>query len=146
MRGCLLLFSSQSFVFSLSKEAKIKINTVFLVVYRHKTWSTSLEQEQIEGAGWWGEHFEFRGWSKERFRCVRERVFPKFCFSANIIRMSKSRSLKICRLHRHVSFLGSEFLLGQEIVNRMLYSEGKEWGWVVFNRSVEIERNWKENG
>jgi len=37
-------------VFSLSKEEKIKINTVFPVVFRHKTSSLSLEQEQIEGA------------------------------------------------------------------------------------------------
>jgi len=50
MRSCLLLFGSQSFVFSLSKEEKIKINTVFPVVFRHKTSSLSLEQEQIEGA------------------------------------------------------------------------------------------------
>jgi hypothetical protein len=46
----MLLFGSQSFVFSLSKEVKIKINTVFPDVFRHKTLSLSLEQEQIEGA------------------------------------------------------------------------------------------------
>jgi hypothetical protein len=48
-------------VFSLSKEEKIKINTVFPVVYSHKTLSLSLGQEQTEGAGCRRELLDFRG-------------------------------------------------------------------------------------
>lgn len=81
-----------------------------------------------------------------RFGSVTERVFPQFYCSATIIKMTKSMSMQIFRLHSHVSFLGKEFYSGQEIVNRMLYYEEKEWGCVVVNRSVEIERKWKENG
>ena len=52
-------------------------------MYRHNTWSTSLDQEQIEGARCWWKHFDFREWSKERFRSVTERVFPKYYSPAN---------------------------------------------------------------
>lgn len=76
---------------------------------------------------------------------LQKEYFENFIVQQTLFKMTKSTSMQIFRLH-HISFLGKECYSGQEIVNRMLYYEEKEWDCVVVNRSVEIKRKWKENG